>query len=264
VSTEMMKGPIQSVSRAAAILRCFYEREDLGLQEISDLVGLHKSTTATLVTTLKNEKLLEQDPATSRYRLGLGAFLLGANVKMDLRSLTLPYLDSLNRRFMETVNLAVADGRGIIYVNKIESEYSMRTCTRIGQRLPFYCTANGKAIFANYSNGQLDRVLDGLVLQPVSPRTHATVGALRRDLEEIRERGYAWDDEELELGLCCCAVPLFDSAGLPAGAISVSGPAIRMKHEEKADVVPALLECARQVNELLRRSNYVTARISDR
>ena len=109
-----MKGPIQSVSRAAAILRCFFGVSELSLQEISQQVGLHKSTTSTLVATLKNEGFLEQDPQTSKYRLGMTAFLLGANASIDLSTIAQPFLQSLSGRFHETVNLAAPYGSDII------------------------------------------------------------------------------------------------------------------------------------------------------
>lgn len=255
---EPMKGPIQSVSRAAAILRCFYEHQELGLQEISDQVGLHKSTTATLVATLKNEQLLEQDPAASKYRLGMGAFLLGANTKINLRSMTLPYLSALNEHFLETVNLAAPTGSDVIYINKIDSEYSMRTCTRIGQRLPFYCTANGKAIFAYYGEEKLGAILDGLVMKQFSAHTISSLDALREELVSVRANGYACDNEELEQGLCCYAAPIFDCAGAPAAAISISGPAARLKGRVRGDMIPELKSYAAEITRLLERANYRT------
>jgi IclR family KDG regulon transcriptional repressor len=258
--TEPGKGPIQSVSRAAAILRCFYDRQELGLQEISTRVGLHKSTTATLVATLKNEQLLEQDPTTSRYRLGIGAFLLGANSKIDLRTLTQPYLLALNQRFLETVNLAVPAGGEIVYIDKIESEYSMRTCTRIGQRLPFYCTANGKAIFAHYSQEALKGILDHLEFQKVAPHTVSSLERLKADLDQVRREGYAQDNEELEQGLCCYAAPIFDRMGAPVAAVSISGPAARMTGErERAEMLAALKSCAAEISRMLKQVHYVDA-----
>ena len=260
MTTEPGKGPIQSVSRAAAILRCFYDRKELGLQEISTMVGLHKSTTATLVATLKNEQLLEQNPATSRYRLGIGAFLLGANSKIDLRTLTQPYLLALNQRFLETVNLAVPTGNEIVYINKIESEYSMRTCTKIGQHLPFYCTANGKAIFAHYSKETLERILEHLEFQQVSPRTVSSLERLRDDLAQVRREGYAQDNEELEQGLCCYAAPVFDQEGVPVAAVSISGPSVRMTGEgARADMLLELKACAAALSRMLKKVHYVNS-----
>ena len=259
MAEQIGKGPIQSVSRAAAILRCFYDHQELGLQEISDLVGLHKSTTATLVTTLKNEQLLEQDPLTSKYRLGMSAFILGSSTQINLRTLTQPYLAALNRQFLETVNLATPLDTDIIYINKMESEYSMRTCTRIGGRLPFYCTANGKAIFAHYSDQQLDNLLSHLTMQKFSPSTITDADLLLEELHRIRQQGYACDDGELETGLCCYAAPIFDCAGAPAAAISVSGPAIRLKEKIRDGVIAQLQKSAKEISAVLAQAKYTAA-----
>jgi len=259
MANETIKGPIQSVSRAAAILRCFYDHQELALQEICELVGLHKSTTSTLVITLKNEQLLEQDPVTSKYRLGMSAFILGASTQINLRTLTLPYLSSLNTRFLETVNLAAPVDTDIIYINKIESDYSMRTCTRIGQRLPFYCTANGKAIFAYYPEEKLQRIINSLAIHSFSEATVADSEALCRELAAVRTNGYACDNEELEQGLCCYAAPIFDCSGAPAAAISVSGPVGRLRGDVREEIIPELKRCAADISRTLAQANYMAA-----
>ena len=256
------KGPIQSVSRAAAILRCFYGQRELSLQEICQQVGLHKSTTATLIATLKNEQLLEQDPVNSKYRLGLGVFMLGAEASLDLRELALPYLEALNRQFRETVNLAAPADTNIVYIHKIESEYSMRTCTRIGGQLPFHCTANGKAIFAYYPADQLEKLLAHARLQPMTRDTVVDADTLRRELQQVRQEGYAMENGQLEPGLCCYAAPVFDFSGVPAAAISISGPAVRMQEKVPDGMVTELKRCAGEISRLLGQVRYVAAKNS--
>lgn len=255
-----MKGPIQSVSRAAAILRCFFGVSELSLQEISQQVGLHKSTTSTLVATLKNEGFLEQDPQTSKYRLGMTAFLLGANASIDLSTIAQPFLQSLSGRFHETVNLAAPYGSDIIYLNKIDSAHSMRTCTQIGHCLPFYCTANGKSIFAYYPESALDAIFDQLSFQQFTEHTISDKDRLRKELAEARRNGYAFDSEELEAGLCCYAAPIFDYTNYPTAAISVSGPCFRMEGSLRSEIIPALQRSAQQITDLLVQSHYISSR----
>lgn len=255
-----MKGPIQSVSRAAAILRCFFSNSELSLQEISEQVGLHKSTTSTLVTTLKNEHFLEQDPKTSKYQLGMTAFLLGANSNINLSTIAQPFLMSLNGRFRETVNLAAPLGSDIIYLNKVDSAHSMRTCTRIGHCLPFYCTANGKIIFAYYPQESLDQIIEGLTMRKFTEHTISDRDRLRQELLEAKQNGYACDNEELEDGLCCYAAPIFDYSDYPAAAISVSGPCFRMGGSVREQIVSELQASAREITEMLVRSRYISSR----
>lgn len=251
------KGPIQSVSRAVAILRCFHEHEELGLQEISQMLDLHKSTTSTLVTTLRNERLLEQNPKNGKYRLGMESFLLGSSTKINIRTVTRPYLVELNERFHETVNLTVPSGTDVVYIDKMESEYSMRTCTRIGQKLPFYCTANGKVIFAYYSKERLSAYLKDLHMVQFTSNTISDPAILTSVLEKVREWGFACDNEELELGLCCYATPIFDGSGVPVAAVSLSGPRSRMDSQRREEMIDALKMCAEKITRTLGRAVYI-------
>lgn len=255
-----MKGPIQSVSRAAAILRCFFDSAELSLQEISERVELHKSTTSTLVTTLKNEHFLEQDPQTNKYRLGMTAFLLGANSNINLSTITQPFLLELNGKYRETVNLAAPIGSDIIYLNKIDSEHSMRTCTRVGHQLPFYCTANGKIIFSYYGQEELYMIIQSLSLQQFTKHTISDPQRLEQELTEAKKNGYACDNEELEVGLCCYAAPIFDYTHYPTAAISISGPCFRMGPPAREQMIADLKSSAQKITDLLVASKYVSSR----
>ena len=257
------KGPIQSVSRAAMILRCFFNANELSLQEISTMVGLHKSTVSTLVTTLKNEQLLEQNSQNSKYRLGMMAFQLGANSNINISTIAHPYLLELNERFQETVNLAAALDDNIIYLNKIDGAHSMRTCTRIGQCLPFYCTANGKAIFANYPDASLNAIINGITFKKFTINTITNREQLYKELTEARENGFACDNEELENGLSCCAAPIFDYTNYPAAAISISGPSVRVNGAAKVQMIEAVKDVAGKITDKLAKSHYVASRHID-
>jgi len=253
---ETPKGPIQSVSRAAMILRCFLKYQELSLQEISEMVGLHKSTASTLVTTLKNEQLLEQNATNGKYCLGMTSFLLGSNTKVNLLSIAQPYLNTLNEHFHETVNLASYIGTDIIYISKLESEYSMRTCTRIGQRLPFYCTANGKSIFCHYDTKELDDIIKDMEMEKFTPNTIANKEQLYKELSQSYANGYSCDQEELELGLCCYAAPIFSNEKIPVAAISISGPSSRLQTSIKDDMIAELKEYANDISDILKKCNY--------
>ena len=238
-----MKGPIQSVSRAAAILRCFFDSAELSLQEISERVELHKSTTSTLVTTLKNEHFLEQDPQTNKYRLGMTAFLLGANSNINLSTITQPFLLELNGKYRETVNLAAPIGSDIIYLNKIDSEHS-----------------NGKIIFSYYGQEELHMIIQSLSLQQFTKHTISDPQRLEQELTEAKKNGYACDNEELEVGLCCYAAPIFDYTHYPTAAISISGPCFRMGPPAREQMIADLKSSAQKITDLLVASKYVSSR----
>ena len=245
--SETKRGLVQSVSRAADILRCFEGRGELGLSEISRLVGLHKSTAAGIVNTLREERLLEQNEATGKLRLGIELLRLSANIKLDLKAVCAPHLEELLRDTGETVCLAVRDGDAVVYVEKKESPHAMRICTRIGERMPMHCTAVGKAMLAFLDEGDRERFLQTAELTRYTYNTITDRDILRDRLRRIRAAGYATDAEEWEYGLVCVAVPLLGADRRPVGGLSVSGPSIRMTEQILDQSVRALLETAAAV-----------------
>ena len=226
------KAPIQSVERAIRILQCFKGRRDLSLTEISRIVELHKSTVFGLVASLEAFDLLEQDPVTGRYRLGMELFQLGSWVNRDLRRLIAPYMDELVSLSSETVNFMVPCGTDVVYIEKKESPYSMRISTRLGQHQPFYNTAGGKAMLACYGGEQLELILANTVFEKQTDNTAANAEEVHARLAEVRRKGYAVDNEELEYGLICVGKAIVDCDGNPIGAVSISGPSSRMSEEK--------------------------------
>ena len=219
---------VQSVIRAVDILRCFEDDESLGLTEISRKIGLHKSTTFGLVSTLVHASLLEKNQKSEKYQLGLGLFSLGTLVKHDLRSVVEPFLIQLVEQSKETVNFVVRNGDSVMYISKIESPHSMRICTQIGRHLPLYCTAVGKAILAFLDESEVRSILEARPLEEFTGKTMTDAEEIIKTLPCIRAQGYAVDDEELEYGLTCVAAPIFNSQGKPIAGLSVSGPTSRM------------------------------------
>ena len=242
---------IQSVNRAVEILRCFESRELLGVTEIAEMTKLNKSTAFGIVATLAAEGLLEQDPATGRYRLGLELFRLGNLVNTSTRRLVLPELERLVSDLEETVNFVRPEGSDVVYLVKKESSHSMRICTKTGQRLPMYCTAVGKAILAWLPENQRSSIIDSFQFTPYTQNTVQDAAALRVQLQQIISSGYAVEREEFEYGLICVAVPVLDSRGYPVAAISCSGPKARMTEEKIIQCRAALLSCAKHLASIL-------------
>lgn len=236
---------IQSVQRAIAILKCFDTNEELGLTEISNLVKLHKSTTAGIVNTLKSEKFLEQNEATGKLRLGFELFRISTNVKFNLRKVCMPYLEELLNSTKETVNLVVRNEDNVIYVEKKESRHSMRICTSVGKSMPLYCTGVGKSILAFLKEDEIEEILNRTQFIQYTSKTIISKAALMRQIIEIRNQGYAFDDEELEYGLVCVAVPILNDAGHPIAGISVSGPSMRMTPNAQSSIAKQLITTAK-------------------
>jgi DNA-binding IclR family transcriptional regulator len=239
---------IQSVERAIAILRCFEDHDELGVTEISKMVGLNKSTAFGLINTLRKEKFLQADEKTGGLKLGLGLFRLSVNVKLDLKNICAPYINELLQTTKETVNLVVRDGDNVVYIEKKESPYSMRISTRIGQQLPLYCTAVGKAILSFLRDDEIQEYIGRVRLKPFTDKTLKSKKELHEQLTGIRDKGYAYDIEELEDGIICIAVPLLSPERIPAGGLSVSGPSIRMTPAKRKEIRDLLLTLAARIN----------------
>jgi DNA-binding IclR family transcriptional regulator len=231
IRKENSEPSVQSIDRAIQILRCFENGGRLKLSEISNAVGLHKSTTYGIVTTLKNNGLLEKNEETGKYQLGIELCRIAASVQMDLRGICNQHIRQLSDSTGETVNLVIPDDADVIYIEKQESNRSVKISTSIGKRLPMYCTGVGKAILAFLPIEEASSILDKTMLVPYTKNTLTSKDAIIRQLEQARERGYALDMEELEYGLVCVAVPLLNNRRRPIAALSCSGPKQRMSTE---------------------------------
>ncbi|MDR7540560.1 MAG: IclR family transcriptional regulator, partial [Armatimonadota bacterium] len=224
-----MSGPIQSADRALRILQVVADHgHPLGLREVSQLVGLHASTTYRLLATLRARGFVEQESAGGRYRVGIQAFRVGNAflAAADLRDRLRPVLATLAARSRETANLVILHDTEAVYIDHIVSVNITKLFTQIGQRVPLHCTAVGKVLLA-YAPDQED-LLRRLRLRRFTPYTITTAAELRGALAAVREAGYAVDREEHELGVACVAGPVCDADGRVVAAVGISGPSARV------------------------------------
>lgn len=251
------KARLSSVANAIRLTRAFTEDEhELGISALALRLGLAKSTVHRLATTLTLAGVLEQNPETGKYRLGLALFELGALVrrKMDVWSEARPQLQSLREQTGETAQLAIFDHLSVLYIHKMESRQAVRMASNVGSRGPAYCTGVGKALLAFQPPEVLQQVLDA-GLARYTPNTMTTSIALEADLAAVRARGYAIDNEEMEIGLRCVAAPIRDHAGRVIASIGVAGPVQRMTKKFLQTCVPSVVGAADQVS---RRLGYST------
>jgi DNA-binding IclR family transcriptional regulator len=236
------------VDHVADILELFEHESELGVREMARRAGISKSAAQRLAAQLAHRKFLWQDPDTHQYRLGLRLLELGALVQTqsEVASVADPLLDALMRGTGETVHLAWLDSLQALCVAKLESTRSMRTSSRVGRLSPLHCTSAGKAVLAFQSNHVIEQVI-ARGLPRVAPNTIVDPDQLRRELADIRARGFALDLEECEVGLCCVAAPVRDQAGVVFAAVSVAAPVQRMPDRTLRVVVPRLHETADRI-----------------
>jgi DNA-binding IclR family transcriptional regulator len=217
----------QSVERVLALLTSFDEsRTELGVSEMASLLGVHKSTASRLAASLERAGMLARHGR--RYRLGLEVIRLGtlALSSFDLIASMQAAMDKLSKHTGETINLAVPAGADILNVAEVSSSFIL-SCTGgwIGRRTTPHAVANGKVLLA-YGAIPVPREL-----KRYTERTITSREALQSELELVRRNGYATAVAELEEGLVAVAAPVFNASGSCVAAVSVSGPAYRMRPE---------------------------------
>lgn len=225
---------LSSVRNAARLLKEFGRGDrEIGVTELSRRLGIGKSTAHRLLSTLADEKLLEQDPQTGAYRLGLAMYELGASVTshMDLHEACSPVIDQLRNATRETVQVAVLDGREVVYVERRESPQTLRLFGRVGHRNEAHCTSTGKLLLAFLPEPELDAILRGWKLTRRTPYTVTDPRALRTTLEAIRRQGWAENVSESELGVASISAPIRNAAGDVVAAVSVAGPVQRLGND---------------------------------
>jgi DNA-binding IclR family transcriptional regulator len=224
-----MPGPVQSIERAAAILRLLARGSGrLGLGEIAASLGLAKGTAHGILRTLQGVGFVEQDQASGKYQLGatllhLGTSYLDVN---ELRSRAINWADALAARSGEAVWIGtLLDGKVLIVHHVFRPDDSLQSLD-VGALLPLHATALGKVLVA-YDTQAAECVRDA-ELEPLTRRTLVTQAALKRELAKVREHGFAAEVEESTLGQASIAAPIRGNGGLVVGAISITGAVDRL------------------------------------
>jgi DNA-binding IclR family transcriptional regulator len=224
------------VRNAARLLKVFRSREaDLGVSELARRLGLGKSTVHRMLTTLVAEGLIEQNPRTGGYRLGIVMFELGQAVRvhMDLHAAVGPVLGELRAQTGESSQVGVLDGHEVVYVDRMESAHSLRLFTDTGRRVPVHCTSSGKVLLAYLPEARRQAVLRAAPLDALTPHTITDRSQLAAELDRVRRRGWAEAVNERE-----------DISGEVVAAISIGVPLARCSVMALRRLAPVIMEAA--------------------
>lgn len=246
-TTGASAAPVQSVKRAVDLLEAVAAHDgSASLAELSRATGLHKTTAWRLLATLRDAGLVRHVPGEERYSLGSRALALGDRARVQL--LPVPVvrgvLVRLRDRTNETCHLAVPEGPGLVYVEKVESNQTVRIASSVGARLPLHCTALGKAYLAFQRDDVLADRLSVLDLTRRTDRTVTDRARLQRELERVRANGFALDDRENELQTRCVGAPIVNADGIAVAAISVSAPVARFSLAAARAIGPVVQDAA--------------------
>lgn len=226
--------------------------EPRGVSDLARELGLTKSNVHRLLTTLTAHGYLRQNEQTSNYEMTTKLWVLGSKVigRLELTKVARPAMERLAALTGETVHLSVLENEDVIYVDKIESSHHIRAFTHVGQRAPAYTMATGKAMLSRMPNAYLERFRNRL--ESFTEYTVTTMDALHRDIEEVRQKGYAQVlHGQWRTGIAACACPILGPLGDLAGAIGVSGPDSRVRQADLDAFAPHVVAAAQAISRAL-------------
>jgi DNA-binding IclR family transcriptional regulator len=224
---------VRAVERALDILLCFtQDNPTLSLTQISEHVGMHKSTIHRLLTTLEAKRFVIRDKSSGMYQLGFRFVELASIMlqDMDIQRWAQPYLQHLVDLSGETVDLAMLDDDRVVYLQVVESPQRVKIAAAVGEQLPVYCTATGKAFLAYLPEYQVNEIL-AKGMAKFTDHTLVSPADLYQDLCKTRELGFAISKEEYEKDINAIAAPILDSNGYPMAVIAIVGPSFRLSDD---------------------------------
>lgn len=247
---------VQSIDRALDIIEVLsQENEGLGVTEIAGRIGLPKSTAHRIIATMADRGYINKtDKGT--YKIGLklieavSCYINGLELQTEAR----PYVARITAELGLTSHLGVLDGDQVVYIEKMDVFSSVRMYSQIGVRVHAYSCSLGKCLLSNYSSQQVRKIMANCSFIKFTKKTLGSVDALIADLDRVRSRGWAIDDEEAETGHRCIGAPIYDYRGDIISAISASGPTSILTEDR---IEPVALYVRKQALEISKSMGYI-------
>jgi DNA-binding IclR family transcriptional regulator len=235
------------VQRAVRLIRHVAEGNPvLNMSETAKALKINRTTLLRLLHTLEAEGFVERRPNGAGFQVGLSLLEVGARAlfSQDLVQVAVPVLTELAETLQLSSHLGVLDGTDVLYLVRRTPNTPLASNIRVGSRLPAHATTMGRMLLAFLPPVEVERLYAGKELQRFSEHTSTTLAALRAKAEKDRSAGIAWSEAHFERGIGSAAVPVFDFAGAPVGAINVSGPVAAFAQEERRAVIGTRLRTA--------------------
>ncbi len=241
---------ILSVKKAMDILDCIDQKGRMSLKDLSNQLGMPKSTACQLAQTLEACGYLQQDSGTGDYFLSYKFFRIGYDIleKLGIRECVLPVIEKLSKETQETINLSVLDEAKALYIEKIETSL-IHTGIKVGSHAPLHCTASGKAMLASLPREKISDVLEKCVpFEVFTEKTIVTVEDLLNELEVCRDQGYALCKDEIAKGVYAVGAVIHGYPGREAAALSIAGPSNRFTPERMSELIDLILEACEAIS----------------
>jgi IclR family pca regulon transcriptional regulator len=240
---------VQGLERGFAVIRSFHDARNLTIAEVAGRTGLTRAVARRYLLTLQALGCVAQRgnafSLTPRI-LDLGFTFLST---ITVASVAPPFMEALVQSLHESCSVGVLDGADVVYVARVPARRIMSINLVVGSKLPAHATSMGKILLASLPSEALQAYLAAKPLKPLTKRTIVDESKLRTTLDAIRRQGWAFSDQESEIGVRTVAAPLYDHTNQVQAAINVSGHASRVSMSELRRVyLPQLLECAGQIS----------------
>jgi DNA-binding IclR family transcriptional regulator len=249
---------ILSLKKGLKIIELLAEKRELSVTDVARSLDLNRSGSHRYLATLQEAGYVEKN-GEGRYQITFKVLELGMKVanRFKIKPMARPFMEKLVALFHETVNLGYWTHGEVVHLDKIDSGDILRIDLGVGQRAPAYCTALGKSILAFLPPNESEAYLQSVKFDRLTPNTITSRKRFVQELEGIRKKGFAIDDEELFLGLRCVGAPVFDFKGYPQYSLSVAGPTFRMTRGRIKKIERGVREIARAFSAQMRGLNAV-------
>jgi IclR family acetate operon transcriptional repressor len=245
------ESPSVAVERALAILEAVGQRgSGLSNAEISRKLQIPKSSASYILRTLERRNYLRRERETGKYTLGMKILSLGRGAlsALDVREIALPVMRDLAQHSRLTCHLAILDGPEAVYIEKVEAPGFIQTDTWVGRRMRIHATSVGKALVAHIPQAEVEAILAETGFEKRTPHTVTTMPRFLKELEKVREEGFAVDDEENNLGARCLGAPIFNEAGEIEASLGLSGTTDQVNAHTIPAIAGLLREAAHRIS----------------
>lgn len=221
------------------------------LAELCRAINLPKPTVYRILATLEHAGWVGREPGSKRYTCAQKFSNVAGEVllRSPQRAARHAILEELVEQIGETCNLTIPNVSSVLYLDRVEASWPLRVALGAGSKVPLYASASGKLFLSYMPRRSRDRFLRLTPLIKHTANTLSDPGKLSRELDEIRSRGYATDNEEYLPGICCLAVPVRDSDSRVVASVAVHAPHSRMRVEQAVEFLPMLREAAEAISQ---------------
>ena len=241
---------IQSLDRGLKLLEAIGRSgTPVALNDLRSALDIDRSSIFRLLLTLENRGFLERDDATRKYRLGGKILELSGKLYEGLKitDIARPFLEELTRKTKESSHIAIYSNRRSLLIDKEDSSEVIFVNMDVGRSEPLHCTALGKALLLQFPEKKIRAVLKG-DRERYTGNTITDAGKFITELEKVKKKGYAVDNEEYRPGVRCLAAPVYDNKGKIVAAIGISGPVSRINSARLGKLGKTVKETARRIS----------------